>query len=178
VAQEGSSGGQIHGVEYQPFNFTVAVTDWQGDWVELLWESNGVYVEAVAGAGKELVFERDGPANQTLDLESSLIGVFTLKFYTVGPAGEKVYVVDQPELELVIRRENEQASNILSLVVFIAIGVALLFMGMELEMQAVIATLKVISPPFPSDGPSKHASCNAAPRGRWDRWWRPAASSS
>ena len=96
VEQEGSEGRKIKGVknmsinfsnpfftkvEYAPLNFTVAIDDsWDGDEVEVFWETNAVYVESLDELGQRVVFARDGPMNQTVNLEASLIGVYTLRF--------------------------------------------------------------------------------------------------
>merc|ERR1712004_15763 len=82
VDQEGSEGRKIKGVEYQPLNFTVTIDDsWEGDEVEVFWETNAVYAKALDELGQRIVFARDGFQNQTVNLEASLIGVYTLRFY-------------------------------------------------------------------------------------------------
>merc|ERR1712038_2082435 len=76
MEQEGSEGRKIKGVEYAPLNFTVAIDDsWDGDEVEVFWETNAVYVESLDELGQRVVFARDGETNQTVNLEASLIGV-------------------------------------------------------------------------------------------------------
>ena len=71
-------------MEYAPLNFTVAIDDsWDGDEVEVFWETNAVYVESLDELGQRVVFARDGPMNQTVNLEASLIGVYTLRFHSI-----------------------------------------------------------------------------------------------
>jgi len=135
VEQEGSVGRKIKGVEYLPLNFTVAVDDsWEGDEVEVFWETNAVYAKSLDELGQRVVFARDGQTNQTVNLEASLIGVYTLRFYTLIE-GEKVWVSE--EKELVIMRANVAAVKIITFMVFILIGCALCFMGLELDLTIV-----------------------------------------
>ena len=67
-------------VENLPLNFTVAIDDsWNGDEVEVFWETNAVYAKSLDQLGQRVVFARDGETNQTVNLEASLIGVYTLR---------------------------------------------------------------------------------------------------
>ena len=77
-------------VEYQPLNFTVAIDDsWNGDEVEVFWETNAVYVKSLDQLGQRVVFARDGETNQTVNLEASLIGVYTLRCHSIVLWGSK-----------------------------------------------------------------------------------------
>ena len=49
--------------------------------MEVFWETNAVYAKALDELGQRIVFARDGVQNQTVNLEASLIGVYTLRFY-------------------------------------------------------------------------------------------------
>ena len=50
--------------------------------MEVFWETNAVYVKSLDELGQRIVFARDGLTNQTVNLEASLIGVYTLRLYT------------------------------------------------------------------------------------------------
>ena len=47
----------------------------------MFWETSAVYAKALDELGQRIVFARDGLQNQTVNLEASLIGVYTLRFY-------------------------------------------------------------------------------------------------
>ena len=47
--------------------------------VEVFWETNAVYAKSLDQLGQRVVFARDGETNQTVNLEVSLIGVYTLR---------------------------------------------------------------------------------------------------
>ena len=47
--------------------------------MEVFWETNAVYVKSLDQLGQRVVFARDGETNQTVSLEASLIGVYTLR---------------------------------------------------------------------------------------------------
>ena len=49
--------------------------------MEVFWETSSVYTKALDELGQRIVFARDGVQNQTVNLEASLIGVYTLRFY-------------------------------------------------------------------------------------------------
>lgn len=128
-------------MEYAPVNFTVAIDDsWDGDEVEVFWETNAVYVESLDELGQRVVFARDGPMNQTVNLEASLIGVYTLRFYTLADGEEKVWASD--EMELVITRSNLTGKKIITIMVFALIGCALCFMGLEIDLAVVLTCIK------------------------------------
>ena len=50
--------------------------------MEVFWETNAVYAKPLDELGQRVVFARDGENNQTVNLEASLIGVYTLRFYS------------------------------------------------------------------------------------------------
>jgi len=140
VDQEGSEGRKIKGVEYQPLNFTVTIDDsWEGDEVEVFWETSSVYTKSLDELGQRIVFARDGLQNQTVNLEASLIGVYTLRFYTLVDE-EKVWASE--EMELVITRANLATKKIITIMVFVLVGSALCFMGLEIDMGIVWACIK------------------------------------
>jgi len=140
VVQDGSESRKIKGVEYQPLNFTVAIDDsWNGDEVEVFWETNAVYVKSLDQLGQRVVFARDGETNQTVNLEASLIGVYTLRFYTLVE-GEKVWASE--EKELVITRADLQSKKIMTIMVFTLVGCALCFMGLEIDLAVVWTCIK------------------------------------
>ena len=47
------------------------------------------------------------------------------------------------QVELVIKRENIQQNKIITILFTIIIALALAFMGLDLDMKVVLATLKV-----------------------------------
>ena len=49
--------------------------------MEVFWETSSVYTKSLDELGQRIVFARDGLQNQTVNLEASLIGVYTLRFY-------------------------------------------------------------------------------------------------
>ena len=49
--------------------------------VEVFWETSAVHAKALDELGQRIVFARDGVQNQTVNMEASLIGVYTLRFY-------------------------------------------------------------------------------------------------
>ena len=142
VDQEGGVKGRVSGVENIPFNFTVALEGEQEE-LEVFWESSGTYVKPEGGGRQSLVFTRGDATNQTVFLESSLIGVFTLRFYSLE-AKEKVWASEP--LELVIKRseKSEEGTKILTATVFVLLGAALCFMGLEIDLNVVLSTLKVM----------------------------------
>lgn len=140
VAQEGSQG-EVRAVVHQPCNFTVSLGAWQGeDSLEVFWLSSGVYVEPRDPQGTRLVFTKAGPANQTVHLQADLIGVFTLRFYVLGEEGERQWVTE--EMELVVKRDNLAMNKMITILFTLLISVALFFMGLELEVAVILATLK------------------------------------
>ena len=50
--------------------------------MEVFWETNAVYAKSLEEFDQRIVFARGGEANQTVNLEVSLIGVYTLRFYS------------------------------------------------------------------------------------------------
>ena len=132
----------MRAVVYQPCNFTVSLEAWQGeDSLEVFWLSNGVYVEPLDPQGARLVFTRAGPTNQTVRLQADLIGVFSLRFYVLGEQGDRQWVTE--EMELVVKRDNMEMNKMITILFTLLISVALFFMGLELEVAVILATLKV-----------------------------------
>ena len=52
--------------------------------MEVFWETNAVYVKSLDQLGQRVVFARDGETNQTVNLEATLIGVYTLRCYPIS----------------------------------------------------------------------------------------------
>ena len=132
--------------------------------MQLFWESNGVYVVPRSDVGNKLVFSQAGPSTQMVQLEANLVGIFNLRFYTVDEDGRKTFLAGVPEvvnrvcclltctlelrmfqIELVVRRQNIQKKIIITIVVALIISLALALMGLDLDMEVVLATLKVIT---------------------------------
>ena len=147
VSQAGIEGKTVAGVVNSPINFTLALNHWQGDQLQLGWISNGVYVVPKDELGQKVVFRR-GQTNQTIHLEANLIGVYSIRFFKEEEEeGERVWMSE--EVELVVRRENEEGNQIITLVIFVLLGLGLFFMGMELDIAVVVSSMKV----------TKHDSC-------------------
>ena len=146
VSQAGIEGKTVAGVVNSPINFTLTLNHWQGDQLQLGWISNGVYVVPKDELGQKVVFRR-GQTNQTIHLEANLIGVYSIRFFKEEEEGERVWMSE--EVELVVRRENEEGNQIITLVIFVLLGVGLFFMGMELDIAVVVSSMKV----------TKHDSC-------------------
>lgn len=127
-----------------PFNFTVSIENapWKDDELEVFWESTGYRIIPRDELGQKLIFTRTGPATQMVQLESDLIGIFYLRFYTLDSHGENVYISEEPEVELLVRRENLNQSKIFTLLITGLLGIALVFMGLDLDIQIVIQTIK------------------------------------
>ena len=140
-------GRTVTGVVSSPINFTLTLNHWQGDQLQLGWISNGVYVVPKDEIGQKVVFRR-GQTNQTIHLEANLIGVYSIRFFK-EEEGERVWMSEEGEVELVVRRENQEGNQIITLVIFVLLGVGLFFMGMELDIAVVISSMKV----------TKHDSC-------------------
>lgn len=134
----------VKGVVDVPFNFTVMIenVNWRTKQIEVFWESTGAYVVPRDELGQKVVFTQTGPANQTVELQSSLIGIFSLRFYTIDSNGRNIYINEEPEVQLIVRRENAQHNKMFTLVITVLIGIALLFMGLELDILVVLATMK------------------------------------
>ena len=142
VAQEDSPYGQVRGVLKEAFNFSLAVSDWDGERLEVHWQSSGVYVVALDDLGPRLVFTRDGPSNQTVRMRADLIGIFTLRFYSLDSQGGRRWVEEGAELQ--IRRDNQDINKMITMLFTGFLGIALLFMGMEIDISVVVSTIKVI----------------------------------
>ena len=127
------------GVVDSPINFTLSLNHWDGNQLQLGWISNGVYVVPRDEIWQNVVFRR-GQTNQTIHLEANLIGVYSIRFFK-EEEGERVWMSE--EVELVVRRENMKGNHIITLVVFVLLGVGLFFMGMELDIAVVISSMKV-----------------------------------
>ena len=147
ISQAGIEGKTVAGVVNSPINFTLTLNHWQGDQLQLGWISNGVYVVPKDEIGQKVVFRR-GQTNQTIHLEANLIGVYSIRFFK-EEEGERVWMSEEGEVELVVRRENQEGNQIITLVIFVLLGVGLFFMGMELDIAVVISSMKV----------TKHDSC-------------------
>ena len=144
VSQAGLEGRTVSGVVNCPINFTLTLNDWHGDQLQLGWTSNGVYVIPKDEIGHKIVFWR-GQTNQTIHLEANLIGVYSIRFFKEEEEkGERVWISEEAEVELVVRRENMEGNQIITLVIFVLLGVGLFFMGMELDIAVVISSMKVI----------------------------------
>ena len=55
-----------------------------------------------------------------------------------------MFLSEKPEVELAVRREDENYSKIFTILITALLGLALVFMGLDLDMQIVVATIKVI----------------------------------
>ena len=51
--------------------------------------------------------------------------------------------ISSPQVELLVRRENMNQSKIFTLLITGLLGIALVFMGLDLDIQIVIQTVKV-----------------------------------
>ena len=67
------------------------------------------------------------------------------RFFRLNSFGEKVFLNKEPEVELAVRRENENYSKMFTILITALLGIALMFMGLDLDMKIVLATLKVNS---------------------------------
>ena len=63
----------------------------------MFWETNAVYVKSLDQLGQRVVFARDGETNQTVNLEASLIGVYTLRCFCIAWSlftwGNKIFIL-------------------------------------------------------------------------------------
>jgi len=134
----------VKGVANAPFNFTVSIdaTEWVGEEVEVYWESTGYPVTPRDELGNKIIFTKTGSANHLVQVESDLIGIFLLRFFRLNSFGEKVFLNKEPEVELAVRRENENYSKMFTILITALLGIALMFMGLDLDMKIVLATLK------------------------------------
>ena len=51
--------------------------------------------------------------------------------------------ISSPQVELLVRRKNLNESKIFTLLITGLLGIALVFMGLDLDIKIVIATVKV-----------------------------------
>ena len=65
------------------------------------------------------------------------------RFYTENSNGEKTYLTDEPVGDVLVARENLNNSKIFTLLITVLLGIALVFMGLDLDLKIVFATIKV-----------------------------------
>ena len=80
--------------------------------------------------------------NNTLQITSSIIGIFSIKFFVVNEFEEQVFLNSSFDIEVIVGR-SKVAENILVNVMFsFGMGFALLIMGMEIEVDQIIKAIK------------------------------------
>ena len=80
--------------------------------------------------------------NNTLQITSSIIGIFAIKFFALYELEEQVFLNSSFDIEVIVGR-SKVAENILVNVMFsFGMGFALLIMGMEIEVDQIIKAIK------------------------------------
>ena len=80
--------------------------------------------------------------NNTLQITSSIIGIFAIKFFALYELEEQVFLNSSFDIEVIVGR-SKVAENILVNIMFsFGMGFALLIMGMEIEVDQIIKAIK------------------------------------
>jgi len=130
---------RIFAVDGEPFNFSIALNSIESRGVEVHWECDNSYVVPGEGHSNSLLLTSDN-FNQTFQLQSSLYGIFKLRLFSVDNENRKVYF--EQEVELMIKRLDSSTTKKLILMIGVLVGIALIFMGLELDLNIVIKTVK------------------------------------
>ncbi|XP_023320699.1 sodium/bile acid cotransporter [Eurytemora carolleeae] len=124
----------LKGSVSEEMNFTILSN--YSRYRQVCWESNGPYVLSEM---KCLNLELD-VNNITVHLSSDLLGIYYIRFYT-EERGVKVYL-DSPDIELVVKRQSEKMNTLVTLLFTVVLGLALTLMGLDIDIQIVLQTLK------------------------------------
>ena len=80
--------------------------------------------------------------NCSIQITSSIIGIFYIKFFAVDEFEEQVFLNSSFDIEVVIGR-SKVAENILVNIMFsFGLGFALLIMGMEIQVDQILKVVK------------------------------------
>jgi len=83
--------------------------------------------------------------NNTLQISSSLIGIFNIKFFAVNQFEEQVFLNSSFDIEVVIGRSKVAENLVVNIMFSFGLGLALLIMGMEIQVDQI---LKVVRRPI------------------------------
>ena len=75
--------------------------------------------------------------NLTLQIRSNIIGIFSLNFYTDNKAGPA-----KQQVEVVVGRIKVKENILVNVGLSGGIGLALLIMGMDIELEQVVEVIK------------------------------------
>jgi len=135
----------VEGLVYEVLNFTVNVDQTESDngviFEEIFWEPTISFITPV-NSDDGLAYTVKAGENITLQITSSIIGIFAIKFFAIDEFEEKIFLNSSFDIEVIVGR-SKVAENILVNVMFsFGLGFALLIMGMEIEVDQILKAIK------------------------------------
>lgn len=136
---------KLKGLVNEVLNLTVYVdqTSDEHDLIlqEIFWEPTISYITPV-NTDDLMAYAVKVGENNTLQITSSIIGIFAIKFFALYELEEQVFLNSSFDIEVIVGR-SKVAENILVNVMFsFGMGFALLIMGMEIEVDQIIKAIK------------------------------------
>jgi len=131
----------VKGPQGEMLNFTITLS--QGVDKQVCWDNENTLLMAfkdincLHDATKTV---QDSETSVVMFLNSSMYGVFHIKFYE-EINGEKIYFESNP-LELAVSRDRVEANKAIVIVITILLGVALALMGLDIDLKLVWQVIK------------------------------------
>ena len=80
--------------------------------------------------------------NNTIQLTSSIIGIFKIKFFALNEFEEKLYLNSSYDIEVIVGRTKVTENTLVNIFFSFGLGFALLIMGMEIEVDQIVKVLR------------------------------------
>ena len=109
--------------------------------LQVFWTTTGAYIEP--GVDQRKVVFTAQQKKITIPISSSLIGIFSMRLHVKDEKENLKPLNNEPEVELVIRREHVHKKKMITIFFTCILAAALALMGLDIEMDVVMKTMKV-----------------------------------
>ena len=80
--------------------------------------------------------------NNTIQITSSIIGIFKIKFFALNEFEEKFFLNSSYDIEVIVGRTKVTENTLVNIFFSFGLGFALLIMGMEIEVDQILKVLR------------------------------------
>ena len=78
----------------------------------------------------------------TIQITSSIIGIFKIKFFALNEFEEKLFLNSSYDIEVIVGRTKVTENTLVNIFFSFGLGFALLIMGMEIEVDQILKVLR------------------------------------
>jgi len=108
---------------------------------EIFWEPTISYITPVNKGDSRAHIVKVGE-NNTIQITSSIIGIFKIKFFALNEFEEKFFLNSSYDIEVIVGRTKVTENTLVNIFFSFGLGFALLIMGMEIEVDQILKVLR------------------------------------